>query len=97
MFGDTKEEFIGGVCEPSWTEVDVASHGPVQGFFHLAGTSKGECCYTTVTGGRALRVSGRDIEDEIYVGHTGAVSTICHALITFPTIALDTSLWRQCV
>ena len=51
MFGYTEEEFIGGVCESSWTEVNVASNGPVQGILHLAGTSEGECCYTIVTGG----------------------------------------------
>ena len=51
MFGYTEDEFIGGVCESGWTEVDVASNGPVQGILHLAGTSEGECCYTIVTDG----------------------------------------------
>ena len=95
MFGHTEDEFIGGVREPSWAEVDGASDGSVQVGLHLAGTSKGECHWTTTAGG-TLRVSGRHIEDVVSIGYTSTISGgIHHTVITGSSITLDTPLQMQ--
>jgi len=95
MFGHTEDEFIGGVSEPSWAEVDGASDGSVHVGLHLAGTSKGECHWTTTAGG-TLRVSGRHIEDVVSIGYTSTISGgIHHTVITGSSIALDTPLQMQ--